>query len=49
MQIVKVTGIDWHQRKLISRLYMDQRLIVRLDQGEIRNAKTGRGVRGVAV
>jgi len=49
LQILKVTGIDWHQRKLISKLYVDQSLIVRLDQGETRNAKFGRGVRNGAV
>jgi hypothetical protein len=33
MQILKLTGIDWRERRLISRLYMDQSVTVRLDQG----------------
>jgi len=44
MQILKVTGIDWRER-LISNLYMTQSVKVRLNQGETRNMKTGRGVR----
>jgi hypothetical protein len=24
MQILKITGIDWHKRRLICKLYMDQ-------------------------
>ena len=30
MQILKRTGIDWRERRLISKLYMDQRVKVRL-------------------
>ena len=26
MQILKRTGIDWRERRLISKLYMDQRV-----------------------
>ena len=36
MQILKRTGIDWRERRLISKLYMDQRVKVRLDRGETR-------------
>ena len=32
MQILKETGIDWRQRKLISKLYMDQSVKQRLNQ-----------------
>jgi hypothetical protein len=42
MHILKGTGIDWRERRFIS---MDQSVKVRLDQGETRNVKTGRGVR----
>jgi len=28
MQILKRTGIDWRERRLISKLYMDQRVKV---------------------
>ena len=34
MQILKRTGIDWHERRLISKLYMDHRVTVRLDRRE---------------
>jgi hypothetical protein len=45
MQILKKTGIDWHERRLISNLYMAQSVKVRLNQGERRSMKIGRGVR----
>jgi len=45
MQILKRTGIDWRERRLISKLHMDQRVKVRLDRGEIRDVQIGRRVR----
>jgi len=45
MQIMKRTGIDWRERRWIRKLYMDQRVKVRLDRGEARSVQTGRGVR----
>jgi hypothetical protein len=45
MQILKETGINWCKRRLISKLYMDQSTKLKLDQGETRNVKIGRGVR----
>jgi hypothetical protein len=45
MQILKGTGIDWHERRLISNLYMTQSVKVRLNRGETRSVKIGRGVR----
>ena len=45
MQIIKRTGIYWCERKLISKLCMDQRVKVRLDRGETRSVQNGRGVR----
>jgi len=45
MQILKRTDIDWRERRLISKLYMDQRVKVRLDRGETRSVHIGRGVR----
>ena len=36
------TGV---KKRLISKLYMDQRVKVRLDRGETRSVQTGRGVR----
>ena len=45
MQILKRKGIDWRERRLISKLYMDQRVKIRLDRGKTRSVKTGRGFR----
>jgi len=45
MQILKGTGIDWRERRLIGNLYMAQSVKVRLNRGETRSVKTGRGVR----
>ena len=45
MQILKRTGIDWRKRRLISKLYMDQRVKMWLDRGETRSVQFGRGVR----
>jgi hypothetical protein len=45
MEILKRTGIDWRERKLISKLYMDQMVKVQLDRGEKRCVQIGRGVR----
>ena len=45
MQILKISDIDWRERRLISKLYMDQRVKVRLDRGETRSVQIGRGVR----
>jgi len=44
MQILKRIGIDWRERRLIIKLYMDQRVKVRLDRGETRSVQIGRGV-----
>jgi hypothetical protein len=45
MQILKKPGIDWHERRLISNLYMAQNVKVRLNREEIRSVELGRGVR----
>jgi hypothetical protein len=44
MQILKGTGINWRERRLISKLYMDLSVKLKLDQGETRCMKNGRGV-----
>jgi hypothetical protein len=44
MQILKVTGIEWSEVRLISNLYMAQSVKVVLNRGETRSVKTGRGV-----
>jgi hypothetical protein len=45
METLKKTGIDWRERRLISKLYMDQSVKVRPDQGVTKSVKIGRGVR----
>jgi hypothetical protein len=45
MQIQKKTAIDWRERRLINKLYMEQSVTLRLDLGETRSVKTGGGVR----
>jgi hypothetical protein len=45
MEILKKTGIDWRERRLISTLYMGQSVKVRLHQGVTKSVKIGRGVR----
>ena len=45
MQVLKRTGINWRERRLINKLYMDQRVKVRLDRGETRSVQIGRGLR----
>ena len=45
MQIIKGTGIDWGERRLISNFYMAQSVKVRMNRGETRSVKIGRGVR----
>jgi hypothetical protein len=38
---MNIWGIDWQERRLISKLYIDQSVKVRLDQGETKSVKTG--------
>jgi len=45
IQILKGTCIDWRKRRLIRNLYMAQSVKVRLNRGETRIVKNGRGVR----
>jgi len=45
MKILKGTGIDWHEGRLIIKLYMGWSIKLKLDQGERRLMKTGRGIR----
>jgi hypothetical protein len=45
MQNLKGTGIEWGERRLISKLYTDQVVELTLNQGETRSVKTGEGVR----
>ena len=41
----KRIGIDWRERRLITKLYMEQKVKVRLGRAETRSVQTGRGVR----
>ena len=43
IQILKGTGIEWRERILISNFYMAQSVKVRLNRGEARSMKIGRG------
>ena len=45
VQILRENGIDWCERRFISKFYMDQCVKVRLDQGETTRVKTGLGAR----
>ena len=36
MQILKRNGINWRERRLISKLYMEQKVKVELDREETR-------------
>jgi len=45
MQILKESGIDRRERRLISNLHMAQNVKVRQNRGETRSVKFGRGVR----
>jgi hypothetical protein len=45
MQILQRTGIDCRERRFISKLYTDQRVIIRMDRGESRSVQIGRRVR----
>jgi hypothetical protein len=45
MQIIKGTGNDWREIRLLSNLYMTESVKVRLNRGDKRIVKIGRGVR----
>jgi hypothetical protein len=45
VKILKLTGIEWRERKLIRILCMDQCVRLKLDQRETRKVKIGGGVR----
>jgi hypothetical protein len=45
MQILKGTGIDVRERRLISNFYMAQSVKLQLNHGETRSVKIGREVK----
>jgi hypothetical protein len=44
MQILKETGIEWRERRLVSKRYMDHSVKLRLDQWETRRVNIGKAV-----
>ena len=44
-KLIQNTGIDWHSRRLISKLYMDHCVEVWWDQVDTRNVTIGREIR----
>ena len=40
----KGTGLDFRERRFVSKFYMDQSVKVKVDQGERRSMKTGKRV-----
>ena len=42
---MKIKFRYWRERRLISKLYMDQSVKLKMDQGEKISVKNGRGVR----
>jgi hypothetical protein len=44
MQIVKETGIIWHEERLIRKLYRDQSVKAPVDQAERSSVKIGKRV-----
>jgi hypothetical protein len=47
IQILKEIGIDWREKRFISNLYMARSVKVRLNRGQTRRVKNGRGIRQV--
>jgi hypothetical protein len=45
MLMLKGTGIEWRERRLVSKLYVDHSVKRRLDQRETRSVKNGKAVR----
>jgi len=45
MHILKESGIDWRESNVSNKLYMAERVKLRLDQVEIRSVKTGRKIK----
>jgi len=45
MWILKENVIYWCDRRSVSKLYVDESVKIRLDEGKIRSVKIGKGVR----
>jgi hypothetical protein len=44
MQTPKGNSMDWRERILITKLYRDKGVKVRIDGGDTRSGKIGRGI-----
>jgi hypothetical protein len=42
MQILKEPVINWHERRLINKMHVDQSVKAQVDKGETRSAKIGK-------
>jgi Reverse transcriptase (RNA-dependent DNA polymerase). len=45
LEMLRNIGVNWRERRLIRNLYMEQRVKLRLNQGETDRVNIGRGVR----
>ena len=45
LKMLKIIGVNWRDRRLIKNLYLGQSVKVRLNNGETKKVKIGRGVR----
>src|SRR5580692_1757056 len=45
MQVLKILGVDWRDRRLINDLYIRQQVVVRVAGGDSEPGVIGRGVR----
>ena len=45
LEMLRNIGVNWRDRRLIRKLYMGQRVKLRLNQGETDSVQIGRGVR----
>src|SRR6478609_8966423 len=45
MKVLQGIGVDWRDRRMKSKLYMNQEAVVRIEGGELDSGIIGRGVR----
>ena len=45
LEMLKNTGVNWREHGLIHNLYMEERVVLYLNQGNSNTVETGRGVR----
>ena len=49
MKVLQSIGVDWKDRRMISKLHMNQEAVVRIAGGESDSGVIGRGVRQAAI